>query len=131
MIRHNSVVFCKDNTGVKLVRVFQVVGGRHKRKANIGDRVLVVVQARNLKAKNLKNERQLVRFRRGSVHRALVVNINTWYYRPIGIYVRWSHNAVILVDKYDTPLGSKIQATLIKEFMWRYPALGSVVQNII
>jgi ribosomal protein L14 len=77
MIRHNSVVFCKDNTGVKLVRVFQVVGGKHKRKANIGDRVLVVVQARNLKAKNMKNERQLVRFRRGSVHRALVVNINT------------------------------------------------------
>jgi ribosomal protein L14 len=77
MIRHGSVVYCKDNTGVKLVRVIQVVGGRHKRKANIGDRVLVVIQARNLRAKNLQNERQLLRFRRGSVHRALVVNVKT------------------------------------------------------
>jgi len=131
MVRHGSVIFCRDNTGVKLVRVFNVVGGRHKRKANLGDRVLVAVQARNLKAKNMKNERQLLRFRKGSVHRAIVINIKTWYYRPVGIYIRWSHNAVILVDKYDTPLGSKINATITKEFMWKYPALGSIISNIV
>ena len=131
MIRHNSVVYCRDNTGVRLVRVIMVVGGRHKRKANIGDKVLVVIQARNLRAKNLQNERQLLRFRKGSVHRALVVNIKTWYYRPIGAYIRWSHNAVILVDKNGVPLGSRIQASITKEFMLTYPALGSVIQEIV
>lgn len=131
MVRNGSVIYCKDNTGVKLVRVIQVVGGRRKRKAKLGDRVLVAVHARNLKAKNLKNERQLIRFRRGSVHRAIVINVKKWYFRPIGIHVRWDHNAVILVDKYDTPLGSKIQAAVIKEFMWRYPALGSIIHEII
>jgi ribosomal protein L14 len=37
MIRKNSVVSVVDNTGVKLVKVFQVVGSRHRRKANLGD----------------------------------------------------------------------------------------------
>ena len=36
MIRKNSVVSCIDNTGAKLVKVFQVVGSRHRRKANLG-----------------------------------------------------------------------------------------------
>jgi len=77
MLRKNSKVYCKDNTGVKLVKVFQVAGSRHRRKANLGDMVLVVIKARNLKSKNMKNARQLRRFRRGSVHRALIVNVNS------------------------------------------------------
>jgi len=131
MLRKNSSVYCKDNTGVKLVKIFQVAGSRHRRKANLGDTVLVVVRARNLKAKNLKNARQLRRFRRGSVHRALVVNVNNWFYRSIGIYIRWTENAIILVDKNKTPLGTKIYATLTKEFMDKYPALGSICHSII
>jgi len=131
MLRKNSKVYCKDNTGVKLVKVFQVAGSRHRRKANLGDMVLVVVRARNLKANNLKNSRQLWRFRRGSVHRALVVNVSSWYYRSIGIYIRWTENAVVLVDKKKTPLGTKIYAILTKEFMTKYPALGSICHKII
>jgi len=77
MIRKGSVVYCVDNTGVKLVKVFQVIGSRHRRKANLGDFVLVVIRARNLKAKNMKSEKQLWRFRRGSVHRAIVINVNS------------------------------------------------------
>jgi ribosomal protein L14 len=59
MIRKDSVVYCVDNTGVKLVKVFQVIGSRHRRKANLGDFVLVVIRARNLKAKNMQSEKQL------------------------------------------------------------------------
>lgn len=59
MIRKNSIAYCIDNTGVKLVMVFQVIGNRHTRKANIGDFVWCVVRARNLKAKNMQNEKQL------------------------------------------------------------------------
>lgn len=131
MIRKNSVVYCVDNTGVKLVKVFQVIGSRHRRKANLGDFVLVVIRARNLKAKNMQSEKQLWRFRRGSVHRALVVNVNTWYYRPIGIYIRWTQNAIVLVDRHKTPIGSRIYATLTKEFFTKFPALGSICDNVI
>ena len=59
MIRKGSVVYCVDNTGVKLVKVFQVIGSRHRRKANLGDFVLIIIRARNLKAKNMKSEKQL------------------------------------------------------------------------
>jgi len=131
MLRKGSVVYCVDNTGVKLVKVFQVIGKRHRRKANLGDFVLVIIRARNLKAKNMKSEKQLWRFRRGSVHRAIVINVNSWYYRPIGIYIRWTQNAVVLVDRKKTPLGSRINATLTKEFLTRFPGIGSICDNIV
>jgi ribosomal protein L14 len=131
MIRKGSVVYCVDNTGVKLVKVFQVIGSRHRRKANLGDFVLIIIRARNLKAKNMKSEKQLWRFRRGSVHRAIVVNVNSWHYRSIGIYIRWTQNAVILVDRKKTPLGSRINATLTKEFLTTFPAIGSICDNIV
>lgn len=131
MIRKNSVVYCIDNTGVKLVKVFQVVGCRHRRKANLGDFVWVSVVARNLKAKNMWNEKQLWRFRRGSVHKAIIVQTRSWYHRRNRTYIRWDRNAAILVDKNKIPLGSKVIQGIPYEVINKYPALGQVCEWIV
>jgi hypothetical protein len=44
----------KSNIGVKLVEIFQVAGCRHRRKANFCNIMLVIIKARNLRAKNLE-----------------------------------------------------------------------------
>ena len=131
MLRRNTKILCKDNTGVKLVKVFQVVGSRHRRKATFGDWVIVIVKARNLKAKNLKNTRQLSRFRTGSIHRALIVNGTSWYRRSNGSYIKWTENALILVNKKKIPLGNKLYVSLPKEFLNKNPALGSICHSIV
>lgn len=131
MIRKNSVVSCVDNTGVKLVKVFQVVGCRHRRKANIGDFVWVSVVARNLKSKNMQNEKQLWRFRRGSVHKAIIVQTRAWYQRRNRTFIRWDRNSVILVDKKKVPLGSKVVQGIPVEVINLYPALGQVCEWIV
>jgi len=44
MIRIGSIVYCIDNTGVVMVKIFQVIGNRVKREATLGSKVLVVVK---------------------------------------------------------------------------------------
>lgn len=131
MIRKNSVVTCVDNTGVKLVKVFQVVGCRHRRKVNLCDFVWVSVVARNLKSKNMQNSKQIWRFRRGSVHKAIIVQTRAWYHRRNRTYIRWDNNAVILVDKNKVPLGSKVIQGVPHEVISQYPALGQVCEWIV
>ena len=131
MIRKNSVVFCIDNTGVKLVKVFQVVGSRHRRKASLGDFVWVVIKVRNLKAKNMQSEKQLWRFRRGSIHRAIVVNVKSWIDRRDLTKIKWYRNAIVLVDKKKVPFGTRILSPISKEIIKKYPALGSISDNVI
>lgn len=131
MIRKNSVVTCVDNTGVKLVKVFQVVGCRHRRKANIGDFVWVSVVARNLKAKNMQNEKQMWRFRRGAVHKAIIVQTSSWYQRRNRTFICWDRNAVILVDKNKVPLGSRVVQGIPSEVVSLYPTLGQVCEWIV
>jgi len=75
MIRIGSIVYCIDNTGVVMVKIFQVIGNRVKREATLGSKVLVVVKRINLKSKALKDARKKNKFRRGSVHRAVIVNV--------------------------------------------------------
>jgi len=131
MIRKNSVVECIDNTGVKLVKVFQVVGSRHRRKANLGDFVWVSIVARNLKAKNMQNEKQLWRFRRGSVHKGIIVQVKSWYKRRNCTYIAWNRNAVILVDRNKIPLGSKVVQGIPIEVINKYPGIGQVCEWIV
>ena len=131
MIRKNSVVTCVDNTGVKLVKVFQVVGCRHRRKVNLCDFVWVSVVARNLKSKNMQNEKQSWRFRRGSVHKAVIVQTRSWYHRRNRTYIRWDVNSVILVDKNKVPLGTKVVQGIPSEAINQYPALGQVCEWIV
>jgi large subunit ribosomal protein L14 len=131
MIRKNSVVSCVDNTGVKLVKVFQVVGCRHTRKANLADFVWISVVARNLKSKNMQNDKQLWRFRRGSVHKAIIVQTKNWYERRNKTFIRWDVNAVILVDKKKVPLGTKVVQGIPSEVINLYPAVGQVCEWIV
>jgi len=131
MIRKNSIVYCIDNTGVKLVKVFQVIGSRHRRKANLCDFVWVSVIARNLKTKNMQNERQVRRFRRGSIHRAIIVQTKSWFHRRNRTYIKWDKSSVILVDKNKVQLGSKVVQGVASEVVTKYPTIGQICQWIV
>jgi large subunit ribosomal protein L14 len=131
MIRYGSIVHCIDNTGVKLVKVFQILGKRHKRKTNLFDFIWIIVKARNLKAKNLKESRQRWRFRKGSMHRAIVVQTKQNFQRKNKMYISWNRNCVVLVDKYRVPLGTKILQAIPTEITKKYPAIGAICQWVI
>jgi len=81
MIKMGTYIYCVDNTGVVIVKVFQVIGNRFTRVATLGTKVLVVVKGVNVRAKSLQDEKKKHKFRRGSVHRAVIVQMKKKFRR--------------------------------------------------
>jgi len=74
MIKMNSYVYCVDNTGVAYVKVFQILGNKYKRVASYGDMVWVIVKSWDRSSGTLEDDKLKKRFRRGSIHRAIIVH---------------------------------------------------------
>jgi len=76
-----SIVNCIDNTGVIRVKIIKVFGHTNKRRAMIGDRVSLVISAINLNTKNMKDHRKRHKFRKGSIHKGIVVQTKQRFFR--------------------------------------------------
>jgi len=72
----NSYVYCVDSTGVANAKVIQMYGNavKSKRVASYGDMVYVVVKSLDKSSGNLKDEKQRKKFKRGTLHRAIIVH---------------------------------------------------------
>jgi ribosomal protein L14 len=76
-----SIVNCIDNTGVLNVKIIKVFGHTNKSQARIGDRVSLVISSINLNTKSMKDNRRRHRFRKGSIHKGVVVQTKQRFFR--------------------------------------------------
>lgn len=88
MIQPQSIVQIADNSGVKLGRVFKVLGSSKKRYASIGELVVLSVQ-RAEPRKQVKKKDILC---------GIVVRQKAPFRRKDGTYVRFDENAVVILD---------------------------------
>lgn len=93
-----------DNTGVKNVFCFQVLGGK-KRYATIGDIIVASVKEKDV-GSNLK---------KGEVVRAVVVRVKKELRRNDGTYIKFDKNSVVLIDKTNNPIGTRIFGSVPRE----------------
>jgi large subunit ribosomal protein L14 len=122
-----SYAYCVDNTGVRLVKVFQVVGASCKREATLGDLVWVVVRSADTKRGILmRDEKKRWKFRRGSVHKAVVVQVKQKIRRRDWSYIWFRRNSVVLVNRAGLPLGNRIKTPVPIEVANKFPGVGSV-----
>lgn len=78
-----------DNSGAKKLQVIRVIGGYQRRSAGIGDMVTCVV----------KEATPHMPVKDGEVVHAVVVRTRKEKRRFDGSYIRFSENAVVVVDK--------------------------------
>jgi len=64
------------------------------------------------------------RFLKGNLHRAIVLRTKTNFMRIYGFFLRFSDNAVILVNKRKLPLSKRVKGPLTYEIVDKYPAIG-------
>lgn len=108
MIQQRSVLKVIDNSGAKTVRCLKVLGGFKKKYANLGDFIIVSVQQlRNKLKKDSKVKKK-------EVHRALIVKIKTNIYIKNGVRLKFNENAVILLNKQNSPIGTRVLGPLPK-----------------
>lgn len=122
MIQERSILKVADNSGAKIVRCFRVLGGSRKRYATIGDIIIASVQvAEPRKAVKKKDVVKCVLIRQAHPIR-----------RPDGSAIRFSENAVVLIDEKKEPKGTRIFGPMPKEIKDRgYETIFTLAEEIV
>lgn len=122
MIQSESIINVSDNTGVKKVLCIRVLGGSKKRIANLGD--IIICSARDTISTS--------KIKKGSVVRAVLVRVNIKIGRRDGTYVKFDENSVVLINKENEPIGTRIFGPVAREIKsLNFSKIVSLAQEII
>ncbi len=134
MIQMQTMVDVADNTGAKQAMVIRVLGGStgrpgkpRRRTAGIGDVVICTVKKALANSDYMKPGNKKAR-----VVRAVVVRTRRAKRRPDGSYVRFDHNAVVLIDDKNEPRGTRIFGAVARELRERgYMKIISLADEVV
>jgi large subunit ribosomal protein L14 len=93
-----------DNSGARSVMCVKVLGGSHRRTANIGDVIVVSV----------KDAIPRGRVKKGDVLQGVIVRTKKGIKRSNGETIRFDTNAIVLVNKGE-PIGTRIFGPVTRE----------------
>ena len=122
MLQHESRALVADNSGAKKILVIQKLGGSNKSLLKQGQIAVVVVKDSDLTRKKTH---------KSTLHRALVVRSKISLSRTTTFRIRFDETAVILVNKKNLPLGSRIRGPFLQELFEIFPFVGTLSQIII
>jgi large subunit ribosomal protein L14 len=105
MIQVQTVLDAADNSGARSVMCIKVLGGSHRRYANIGDIIKVSVKEAVPRAK----------VKKGEVYNAVVVRTRKGVRRQDGSVIRFDSNAAVLLNNQLQPIGTRIFGPVTRE----------------
>ena len=105
MIQMQTRLDVADNTGAKEVMCIRVLGGSKRNFGKVGDIIIGSVK-RAIPTSDIKA---------GSVVRGVIVRTKSNIRRPDGSYVRFDRNAVVLLNKENEPIGTRIFGAVARE----------------
>ena len=105
MIQVRSILHVADNSGVKTVRVINVLGIPDATGGKIGDIVVASVQRRIPTSEIDK----------GAVVRGVIVRTRDHYLREDGSSIRFDDNAIVLINNTMEPVGTRIFGPVPRE----------------
>ena len=105
MIQMQSILQVADNSGAKKVMCIKVLGGSHRRYANIGDVIKV----------SIKDAIPRGKVKKGDVYNAVIVRTAKGVRRPDGSVIRFDNNAAVLLNNKLDPIGTRIFGPVTRE----------------
>ncbi|MBU0634617.1 MAG: 50S ribosomal protein L14 [Candidatus Omnitrophica bacterium] len=105
MIQMRSILDVADNTGAKRVSCIGVLERSGKRTASIGDIITC----------NVKESLPTATVKKGEVVKAVIVRTRLPIRRRDGSYLRFDHNAVVIIDAQKNPRGTRIFGPVARE----------------
>ncbi|AOE50684.1 MULTISPECIES: 50S ribosomal protein L14 [Kangiella] len=105
MIQMQSVLDVADNSGARRVMCIKVLGGSHRRYANIGDIIKVSVKEAIPRGK----------VKKGDVLNAVVVRTRKGVRRPDGSLIKFDGNAAVILNNNLQPIGTRIFGPVTRE----------------
>ena len=105
MIQMQSILQVADNSGAKKVMCIKVLGGSHRRYANIGDVIKV----------SIKDAIPRGKVKKGDVYNAIIVRTAKGVRRADGSVIRFDNNAAVLLNNKLDPIGTRIFGPVTRE----------------
>jgi len=105
MIQMQTELSVADNSGARRVMCIKVLGGSHRRYANVGDVIKV----------SIKEAIPRGRVKKGDVYNAVVVRTRKGVRRPDGSSLRFDGNAAVLLNNQYQPIGTRIFGPVTRE----------------
>lgn len=114
-----------DNSGALLIECVNVLKAKSTQGVGtIGDEIVCVVKRARPIPNNAPTS-NIIKVRRGEVHRALIVRTKKEYMRPDGRYIRFDDNAAVLLNKKKELLGTRINGVVSADL--RLKGWGKIV----
>jgi len=105
MIQMQSRLAVADNSGAREVMCIKVLGGSHRRYADIGDVIKV----------SIKDAAPRGKVKKGDVYNALIVRTRKGVRREDGSVIRFDKNAAVLLNYQLQPIGTRIFGPVTRE----------------
>ena len=105
MIQQESRVKVSDNSGAKEILCIRVLGGTKRRYASIGDTIVGTV----------KHAMPSANIKKGQVVKAVIVRTRKEVRRPDGSYIRFGHNACVIIDENGQMKGTRVFGPVARE----------------
>ena len=122
MIQMQTMLMAADNSGARQVQCIKVLGGSHRRYANIGDVIKVSVKEAIPRGK----------VKKGEVYNAVVVRTRKGVRRPDGSLIRFDSNAAVLLNNKLEPIGTRIFGPVTRELRGdRFMKIGSLAPEVL
>lgn len=105
MIQMQTKLRVADNTGAKELMCVKVLGGTHRKYANIGD--VIVASVKDATPGGV--------VKKGEVVRCVIVRSKKGMRRPDGSYIKFDENAAVIIKEDQTPRGTRIFGPVARE----------------
>lgn len=105
MIQMRTVLNAADNSGAKKVSCIGVLGGSRKKRATVGDIIVVSVKEAIPNAK----------VKKGDVMKAVIVRTVKEVRRPDGSFLKFDDNSAVLINNQMEPVGTRIFGPVARE----------------
>ena len=122
MIQMYTYLDVADNTGAKECMCIKVLGGTRRRYAGLGDVIIASVK-KAIPGGDVKP---------GDVVRGVIVRTKKAARREDGSYVKFDHNALVLIDAEQNPRGTRIFGAVARELREKgYMKIISLADEVV
>lgn len=122
MIQMQTFLDVADNTGAKQAQCIKVLGGSSRRYASLGDVVVATIK-KAIPGSELKT---------GTIVKGVIVRVRKNTRREDGSYVRFDHNAMVVVDQDGNPKGTRIFGAVARELRDKsFMKIISLAQEVV
>ncbi len=105
MVQVETNLVVADNSGARVVRVFRIYGGSHRKSCSVGDIVQCAVKDAIPNAK----------VKKGDVVKAVIVRTAYPLERKDGSTIKFDDNACVIINEDKTPVGTRVFGPVARE----------------